>query len=176
MSEHSRFNNPSPVEPGGLPPLAVQILTAISRAPWASRIILGGGIALKHYADFRETCDIDAWWNGAADAGVRADLGRILADVARSHGRRLVIRRFGATDSFDFVNDQTGAKEFSFQIALRDIATVSRAPRFRSSERGLPPRLPTSLIGNISPKWLRGKPIVTFGRDITNVRLFRPFR
>ena len=110
-----------PIRPSTLPDMVDDALEAISREPWASRIILGGGIALKHYDDFRSTHDIDAWWLGFPDEDIRRLLRDAIAKVAKAHGYSLDHRRFGATDSFEYCNAVTGKREFSFQIAVRDV-------------------------------------------------------
>lgn len=156
MNGNQWCDNPKPVEPLDLPPLAEAIFRALSRETWASCIILGGGVALKHYDDFRETRDIDAWWDTLPDSEVRDLLGQTLRDVATSHGYHLDRRQFGVTESFDFVNGETGAKDFSFQIATRDVAIDEPVPS------PWPPLLMETLRDNIGSKMnalvMRGAP------------------
>ena len=62
----------NPQRPTTLPLLAEAILAALSDEPLAGEIVLGGGVALKHYDDFRPTQDIDAWWCETRDAEAMA--------------------------------------------------------------------------------------------------------
>jgi hypothetical protein len=48
---------PVPKRPASLPELTEMVLSALSGQPFSENIILGGGVALKHYDDFRPTQD-----------------------------------------------------------------------------------------------------------------------
>ena len=110
-----------PERPTTLTPLAEATLTELSQEPLAVNIVLGGGIALKHYDDFRGTQDIDAWWRDARDPETLTRIGETLGKVAQTYAFALEQRQFGATDSFE-LKGRSGKKEFSFQIAVRDVA------------------------------------------------------
>ena len=135
----------NPQRPTTLPLLAEAILAALSDEPLAGEIVLGGGVALKHYDDFRPTQDIDAWWRETRDAEAMARFREVLDTVAAREGLDVSARRFGATDSFEF-RQKDGKKVFSFQIAVRD---VSLDAPFLSS---WPPVLLESLGDNIGSK------------------------
>ncbi len=115
MNDASRL----PTRPETLPLLAEQTLEALSAEPLASGVVLGGGVALKHYDDFRQTHAIVAWWSQDRDEAALEGLHKPLRSGAEAHGYTLATRRFGATDSFEFL--QQARKQFSFQIALREI-------------------------------------------------------
>jgi hypothetical protein len=57
---------PEPKVPIRLHPIAQEILEELSRAPQSGGIIIGGGVALQHYCEYRATVDLDAWWAAAA--------------------------------------------------------------------------------------------------------------
>ena len=109
-----------PKRPATLPELAEATLDALSREPLSANLILGGGIALKHYDDFRQTRVVNAWWRGARDPATLERIGAVLARVAAARGLWAQHRQFGATDSWDFLPGQDSRKVFSFQIAVRD--------------------------------------------------------
>jgi hypothetical protein len=110
-----------PKRPATLPELAEATLDALSREPLSANVVLGGGIALKHYDDFRQTQDVDAWWRDAPDSATRATIGAVLTRVAAAQGLRLEHRQFGTTDSWEFTPVGSSRKIFSFQIAVRDV-------------------------------------------------------
>ena len=56
-----------PKRPATLSELAEATLDALTREPLSANVVLGGGIALKHYDDFRQTQDVDAWWRDAPE-------------------------------------------------------------------------------------------------------------
>lgn len=118
----------APKRPTMLPLLAEAILGALKGHPWTACIVLGGGIALKHYDDFRATQDVDAWWHGSPEPDALRLLQSALEPVAAAHGFDLVHRRFGVTDSFEFQRHDGAGKEFSFQIAVRDVALDDPLP------------------------------------------------
>lgn len=107
-------------KPRSLNPLAEEILNRLSAHPEASEIVLGGYFALQHYADYRETHDIDAWWRTRASKAAENAIRTVMADVAAAQGLELHERSFGDTVSFELHRDKV--KEFSFQIAVRSIA------------------------------------------------------
>ena len=53
----------TPRKPTTLDPRAERLLEWMGAQPWARFIVLGGGVALKHYLDYRGTKDCDAWWH-----------------------------------------------------------------------------------------------------------------
>jgi hypothetical protein len=110
-----------PTRPNSLPEIAERLLTRIAQEPLSSEVVLGGGIALKHYADFRPTQDIDAWWRESRNSDSLDQIVKAVTEVASEQGLDLKQRRFGATDSLDLHVAGSAAKVFSFQIAVRDV-------------------------------------------------------
>jgi len=109
----------APQKPASLDPIASEILMALAQESAASEIVLGGYFALKHYVDYRETHDIDAWWRTRASIGGLAAIQNVMSQVAHARGWELRQRSFGDTQSFELLN--AGVKIFSFQIALRSV-------------------------------------------------------
>lgn len=108
-----------PQRPATLHPFAAEILAALATDPAASEVVLGGYFALKHYLDYRETHDIDAWWRSRmTEAGVRA-IEKVMNDFAHAKGLSCNKRAFGDTLSFELVKGDK--KVFSFQIATRSV-------------------------------------------------------
>ena len=110
-----------PVKPSTLDPRAVALLEWMGAQPWARLIVLGGGVALKHYLDYRGTKDCDAWWHPDATA---ADRQKIVEEVAaalreQNHGSEIRLREFNEVNSVELF--QGGQAKFSFQIAKRDV-------------------------------------------------------
>lgn len=62
-----RSENP-PVPPRSLCPYAREVLDLLAGQSDAREIVIGGGVALSHYAEYRETFDLDAWWATAPTA------------------------------------------------------------------------------------------------------------
>lgn len=120
-SEPLMTNTLLPKRPEGLPLLTEATLEALSHEPLSANIILGGGVALKHYDDYRATQDIDAWWTTFRDPATLARVRASLEAVARHHGYIVEHRQFGGTDSLEFRPEGSPKKVFSFQISLRDV-------------------------------------------------------
>ncbi len=115
---------PIPVRPATLPELADLILTRLALDALSSEIVIGGGIALKHYADFRPTQDLDAWWRERRLDGVASCIQAAIEEVSEAKQLTTKHRQWGGTDSFD-LHESTGKRVFSFQIAERDVTLDS---------------------------------------------------
>jgi hypothetical protein len=115
------IGNVQPRRPKALPEIAEAILVALSREPLSANIVLGGGVALKHYVDYRDTQDINAWWRLFPDPVTLTTVHTLLAEIARDHGCRIEHRHFGGTDSLEFKREGRNSKVFSFQISIRDV-------------------------------------------------------
>lgn len=135
-----------PKRPETLPEIAEATLEALSKEPLSENVILGGGIALKHYDDFRATQDIDAWWKGAREDDAFARFRALLDAVASARGLTLEHRRFGTTDSLEFKDRSAAQKVFSFQISVRDVALEDPVPS------AWPPILVETLVDNVGSK------------------------
>lgn len=138
-SEGAQLRKPPQIEP-----LASKVLEALAGRPEASEIVLGGYLALRHFVDYRETHDLDAWWRTRATKGAEAAIRGAMQQVATSEGYELRERRFGDTLSFELCRDDN--KAFSFQIALR---SVEIEPPVASA---WPPLLIETLRDNVGSK------------------------
>ena len=151
-----------PIKPTTLDPRAVALLEWMGAQPWAGFIVLGGGVALKHYLDYRGTKDCDAWWDGAVTAEQRQSvMTEISAALSRLNpGSTLRSDHWGEVNSISVV--ENGKVVFSFQIAQR---TTQLAPYLNSTWGGV--RI-ESLEDNIASKMSafvdRG-----LGRDFSDV-------
>lgn len=152
-----------PQKPATLDPRAVALLEWMGARPWARLIVLGGGVALKHYLDYRGTKDCVAWWHPDASADERR---QIIAEVAntmrgQNSGCEIRLREFNEVNSVELF--QTGQAPFSFQIAKRD---VQLEPYLRSGWGGIGIE---SLNDNLASKMCalvdRGYP-----RDLRDIR------
>src|SRR5262245_26239428 len=76
----------TPRKPAAIDPLAERILVELARTPEASQIVLGGYFALQHYAEYRRTNDIDAWWRERAQPAVESRIREVMQHVAASEG------------------------------------------------------------------------------------------
>jgi hypothetical protein len=110
-----------PIRPKSLPEIAEQLLARISKEALACEIVIGGGIALKHYADFRPTQDIDAWWRSTRNLEALQQISKAVAEIAAENDLDVSHRNFGSTDSIELRITGENRKKFSFQIAVRDI-------------------------------------------------------
>lgn len=108
-----------PRKPAVLPAYAEEILAKLREYPESKEIVLGGHLALKHYLDYRQTHDIDAWWREARSTAAEAAIRAVMAEVAQRHALHLAERSFGEVTSFEFLS--AGRKVFSFQIAPRSL-------------------------------------------------------
>ena len=146
MSEPHLPEKPLPQRPRVLPELTEATLAALGTDPLSANIILGGGVALKHYDDFRETQDIDAWWRQSHDPATLESVRSHIERVARERGYNVQHRQFGATDSLELTSAENNRKIFSFQISLRD--TTLEDPLVSA----WPPLLIETLRDNIGSK------------------------
>ncbi len=106
-------------KPRNLDPLAERVLKSLAARPEAAEIVLGGYFALQHYADYRSTHDIDAWWRTHPSATTEAAIRAVMEEIVAAEGYELRERRFGETISLEMHRD--GKKLFSFQIAVRSV-------------------------------------------------------
>ena len=107
-----------PIPPTNLSVYAREVLDLLASHPAAADIVLGGGVALAHYLNYRDTHDLDAWWTSGPTPAADQLLGDVMQAVATKHGFTLSRRSWGETTSFELVDGQR--KVFSLQIASRD--------------------------------------------------------
>ena len=111
------MTSPVPVPPKNLNPFARELLEALAGHPEAAEIVIGGGVALSHYLEYRGTVDLDAWWRVQAQEEVRRLLHAAMEKLAVAHGLQMRVRRFGETESYELISGSQ--KKFSFQISDR---------------------------------------------------------
>ena len=131
-------------KPRNLDPLAEKELESLAGRSEAAEIVLGGYFALQHYAGYRSTRDIDAWWRTHSAAATEAAVRAVMGEIAATEGYELRERRFGDTSSFELRRD--GKKWFSFQIAVRSVELEPPVPS------AWPPILIETLRDNIGAK------------------------
>lgn len=145
-------NQPMPVPPEDLPPVAHAILDALratesTQAAVGASLVIGGGVGLMHYLNLRPTVDLDLWWTREPSSADRLALEAALVAVAKEHGYVLRHRSHGDVTSIAFVReDNPDNAEFSVEVAMRD---VQLAPY---SESAWSPVLLESLEDNVASK------------------------
>ena len=148
-------------KPAQIDPRADRVLTLLTGKSEASEIVLGGYFALQHYADYRRTHDIDAWWKTRADPSAERVIREAMGRVATEEGSESRERRFGETISFEIARG--GVKAFSFQISVRSVGLEEPLAS------AWPPVLIETLADNIASKMNalvdRGAP-----RDFTDIK------
>jgi hypothetical protein len=84
-----------PHPPLSLNAFAKELLDLLAGHPEAAEIVIGGGVALAHYLDYRDTVDLDAWWRTApVEAAERLMAGSMRA-IADRHGLEFKQRAWG---------------------------------------------------------------------------------
>ena len=112
-----------PVKPQHLNPFAAAFLERLQGQPEAEHFVLGGYFALKHYLDYRETGDVDAWWRSREDPRALAAAREAFMQTAGEFGYTVRERTWGETVSLEAFDGSN--KAFSFQVSVR---TVEIAP------------------------------------------------
>jgi hypothetical protein len=112
---------PLPKVPGNLDPLAREILEGLQGKEEARAIVIGGGVALQHYLEFRGTVDLDAWWSGKILPQAQALIREVMKAVAERNGLSFAERPLSHSLTQSFELRKAGRKVFSFQIAPRDL-------------------------------------------------------
>jgi hypothetical protein len=91
----------APRVPRNLHPLAKEILDELRSRPEAEKIILGGGVALQHYLEFRGTVDLDAWWGEDVSPETEELVREAMENVGGRHGFELGTRAWRETRSYE---------------------------------------------------------------------------
>lgn len=120
------MSSPQPNPPDNLHPLARQLLESLAGHAESAEIVIGGGVALSHYLQYRDTVDLDAWWRAEPRADVLAVLEGVMKAIASRHGLDYRRRSWGETESLELL--QGGQKQFSFQISRRTVALDDAIP------------------------------------------------
>lgn len=111
--------DPQPQVPAGLTPFARGLLEALRGRPEAAAFVLGGGVALSHYAEYRTTHDVDAWWAATPDEAAWDSARAAMERLAAQAGAEVLERGWGETRSCEL---KRGARKlFSFQASIRTI-------------------------------------------------------
>jgi len=110
---------PQPRSPGNLHPLSRELLQSLAGHAEAAEIVLGGGVALSHYLEYRDTVDLDAWWRSEPRPDVVAFVEAAMKALAARHGLAYRRRSWGETESLELLRD--GLKQYSFQISRRTL-------------------------------------------------------
>ena len=112
-----------PRVPANLNPFARELLEMLRGQPAARHIILGGGVALSHYHEYRETVDVNAWWVKPIDETGRMETSDLMRErmreLAARHGLDFSERNWDVTRSYEL--RRGSQKIFSFQISYRDV-------------------------------------------------------
>lgn len=111
--------NMQPTTPKNLNPLARELLERLAGHPEAAEIVLGGGVALSHYLEYRDTVDVDAWWKTEQRTEVMTFIEGCMKSLAAAHGLDYRRRTWGETESLELLRDNQ--KQFSFQISRRTL-------------------------------------------------------
>lgn len=108
-----------PKVPSNLSPHAREVLERLRGEPDSGAFVLGGGVALSHYCEYRVTYDLDMWWTAAPDESAWRTATTIMRELASRHGLLFLERGWGDTRSLEW---RTAAnKAFSFQVSQRTV-------------------------------------------------------
>ena len=123
---------PQPTPPRQLDPIVREILEQLRNQSAAATIVLGGGVAFKHYLDYRDTHDLDAWWSPSAtlperEAAITA-FRALLQPIANRHGVQVNERRFSDVVSLELYDSAKRKAICSLQVASRDRYIGSPTP------------------------------------------------
>ena len=109
-----------PKKPKRLGAFAAAFLERLQDQPEAEQFVLGGYFALKHYLDYRETGDVDAWWRSREDPRALAAARDAFGQTTSEFGYSVRERGWGETVSLEAIDDK-GSQVFSFQVAVRSV-------------------------------------------------------
>ena len=133
-----------PHPPRSLNAFAKELLDLLAGHPEAAEIVIGGGVALAHYLDYRDTFDLDAWWRTAPVEAAEQLMAESLRTIADRHGLELKQRAWGETESFELL--QESRRVFSLQIAKRGLFLEEALPA------AWPPVMIETLQDNVASK------------------------
>jgi hypothetical protein len=107
-------------------PFAAAFLDRLKDRPEAEQFVLGGYFALKHYLDYRDTGDVDAWWRTRQDAQALSVAREVFAETAAEFGYSVRERAWGETVSLEALDGAN--KAFSFQVSIRSVEIGEPVP------------------------------------------------
>ncbi len=108
-----------PRKPQNTDPFATAFLERLQDQPEAAQFVLGGYFALKHYLDYRQTGDVDAWWLSREDPAALAAAREAFSATAAVFKYSVRERTWGETVSLEAMDGDRRA--FSFQVAVRSV-------------------------------------------------------
>jgi Nucleotidyl transferase AbiEii toxin, Type IV TA system len=109
----------TPLTKPNLNRFTVEVLSKLGETN-ETEFVIGGGVALCHYVDPRETYDLDGWWRSHESPETLEKLQNILQEIAEREGLSLQSKRFGEVVSLALSNKER-KKVYSVQIASRSI-------------------------------------------------------
>lgn len=115
-----------PQVPKNLNPYSRELLEALAGHAEAAEIVIGGGLALSHYLDYRETVDLDAWWRSEPKPVVLAFVADCMQATAARLGLQFRTRQWRETESLELLRGSQ--KVFSFQISQRTLYLDEAVP------------------------------------------------
>ena len=105
-----------PQRPARISEYARACLDALAATDHGERVSLGGAFGLAHYFEYRNTNDIDSWWNEPVSADERSTITHALEQALATFGQ-VRMRSWGDVVSIELM--QGNKTVFSFQIAQR---------------------------------------------------------
>ena len=108
-----------PKPPQNLNPFSRELLESLAGHAEAAEIVIGGGVALSHYLEYRDTVDLDAWWRTTPNPEVLNFIERCMMALAAKHSLDYRRRTWGETESLELLRGSQ--KQFSFQISKRSL-------------------------------------------------------
>jgi hypothetical protein len=103
-----------PKSPKNLNPYARELLGALAGHPESAEIVLGGGVALSHYLEYRGTVDLDAWWRQEVRPETRELTQRLMEELAAKHGLQFRLRAWGEKNTER--DPQDGCRKVLFHV------------------------------------------------------------
>lgn len=107
-----------PNRPTHISEYAELCLQALAEQGLGDKISLGGAFGLLHYLDYRDTHDVDAWWDSSATAAEHQQVIEALTLALQPVGE-VRKRTWGDVVSIELLINHK--KVFSFQIAQRSV-------------------------------------------------------
>jgi len=108
----------TPKPPSSLNEYALDLLNRLKRDPLASEFVIGGGVALSHYVDYRKTNDLDVWWKTKESRAALDAVEKAMKAMAADRNLTFSMLKTGEVDRL--ILHEGKKKVFSFEIAPRD--------------------------------------------------------
>ncbi|MDR2463018.1 MAG: hypothetical protein LBD30_04475, partial [Verrucomicrobiales bacterium] len=111
---------PLPKIPSNLHPYAKEVLAKLSHNPAAREIILGGGVALSHYHEYRGMFDVNGWWRAEKSGEAARAIKGVMKEIAERDRLAFREREWHDVISFELLHGMK--KQLSVQIGKRTVA------------------------------------------------------